>query len=208
MKLWHLHFSCICPRRQGSSPCMASTFCHHRRILAAQRAGLCAVAAPLGGGRSHSWIGVPTSYPAFTPPARGEGAAWKACRMIELTKSFRSKDPSFLQTLELLRSSMPTKVQLNAICRGRKAWVGAEPSAADLARLLAANPEATFVAATRRGVALINRLALEALHPHEAPLATLPGTYEDNPDNYRGSHLREDRLPLPAEVPIWAPASS
>ena len=149
------------------------------------------------------FLGDKYQLPGVHPTRPWEGAAWKACRNIELTKSFRSQDPHFLETLELLRSSMPTKVQLNAICRGRKAWLGAEPSAADLARLLAAHPEATFVAATRRGVALINGLALEALHPNEAPLATLPGTYEDNPDNYHGSQLRENRLPLPADVPIY-----
>ena len=58
------------------------------------------------------------------------------------------------------------------------------------------------MAATRRGVAEVNRLALQALHAGAAPVAHLPGTYEDNPDNYVAGRLRADRCPSPAEVPI------
>ena len=67
----------------------------------------------------------------------------------------------------------------NHICRGRKAWSGDAPSAEDMARLLREYPQATHVAATRRGVAEVNRLALQALYAGAAPVAHLPGTYED-----------------------------
>ena len=59
-----------------------------------------------------------------------------------------------------------------------------------------------MVAATRAGVAQVNRLALEALHPRAQPLAVLPGAIEENPDNYYNGKLREDCRPQPSEVPI------
>ena len=117
-------------------------------------------------------------------------------------KIHRSRDPAFLQTLARLRSSMPTRAQLNHICRGRKAWSGDAPCAEDMARLLREYPQATHVAATRRGVAEVNRLALQALYAGAAPVAHLPGMYEDNPDNYVAGRFRADRCPSPAEVPI------
>ena len=108
-------------------------------------------------------------------------------------------DPGSLQTLELLRSNMPMKAQLNTICRGCKAWVGAEPSTAD-ARPIQIHFRGCHK--TRR------RLALETLHPHEAPLATLPGKYEDNSDNQQGSKLREiDSRGRLMSLSTWAPAS-
>ena len=126
-----------------------------------------------------------------------------ALHFIELHDIFRADDEGFLQILDILRTSMPTKQQLNTICRGRKAWQGDEPSAADLKRLLRDHPEATIVAATKRGVATINRLALEALHPRTEPMVVIPGAFEDNPDNYQGGRLRTDRRPVPTEVPIY-----
>ena len=98
---------------------------------------------------------------------------------------------------------MPDVHPLNKILRNHKAWHGEEPDAADVGRLLREHPEATWVAATKLGVATINGLALQALHPRKQPLAILPGSYEDNPDNYDKSELRKDRLPLPSQVPIF-----
>ena len=134
-----------------------------------------------------------------------ESQAWNARDLyfIELTEIFRADDPKFLETLDLLRTAMPSRAQVSKICKGRKAWVGEEPSAADIGGLLRKYPQATIVAATKVGVALINRLALEALHPRAAPLATISGAFEDNPDNYDGhGSLRADRRPVPAAVPL------
>lgn len=106
--------------------------------------------------------------------------------------------------MELLRACMPTQEQLNKICRGHKAWVGEGLSVADIKRLMKDHPQAVFVAATKRGVARINELALQALHPRATPLATLPGAFEDNPEDYnRDGKLGQDRRLEPAEVPIY-----
>ena len=148
------------------------------------------------------FLGDKYQLPGVDPQRPWESAAWKSCQTMELVKIHRSRDPAFLETLALLRSSMPTKAQLNHICRGRKAWSGDAPSAEDMARLLREYPQATHVAATRRGVAEVNRLALQALYAGAAPVAHLPGTYEDNPDNYVAGRLRADRCLSPAEVPI------
>ena len=143
--------------------------------------------------------------PGIDPNRPWQSPAWntKALQFIELHEIFRAKDDAFLKTLDIPRTSMPTKQQLNTICRGRKAWQGDEPDAADIKRLLRDHPEATIVAATKRGVATINRLALEALHPRAEPIATIPGAFEDNPDNYEGGRLRGDRRPVPMEAPIY-----
>ena len=133
-----------------------------------------------------------------------ESTAWKSTdlRFVELTEVFRCDDPAFLETLQLLRTAMPTETQLNAICRGHKAWLGEDPTAKAIGKLLREHPEATMVAATKQGVARINALALEALHPRAAPLATILGAFEDNPDNYVKGKLRTDRRPIPADVPV------
>ena len=143
--------------------------------------------------------------PGIEPTRPWDSPAWKSDTLyfLELTEVFRTEDKEFLGALELLRTCMPTQQQLNKICRGHKAWAGQEPSVEDMKRLLKKYPQAVWVAATKRGVAQINDLALQAVHPRAAPLATLPGAFEDNPDNYnRDGKLREDRRLEPADVPI------
>eukprot|EP00438_Fugacium_kawagutii_P026199 Skav206694 [mRNA] locus=scaffold1764:227411:228448:+ [translate_table: standard] len=151
------------------------------------------------------FLGDKYQLPGQAPLRPWESPAWKSANVqfIELTIVYRTTDPAFLNMLDLLRTAMPNKLQLDKLCRNHKAWEGDEPDAKDIGRLLRTHPEATIVAATRRGVALINKLALEALHPRARPLAVLPGAIEDNPENYVGSKLREDRTPVPSEVPIY-----
>lgn len=68
---------------------------------------------------------------------------------------------------------------------------------ADVKRLMREHPQATMVAATKKGVALIN---VEALHPRAAPWATVPGAFEDNPGNYDGQgQLKAEHFLQPAE---------
>eukprot|EP00438_Fugacium_kawagutii_P018213 Skav230735 [mRNA] locus=scaffold401:633832:634707:- [translate_table: standard] len=154
---------------------------------------------------SCGWAKVWYQLPGIDPMRPWDSALWNNhVYFLELTEVFRTEDPSFLQTLELLRTTMPTKRQVNQICRGHKAWVGEEPSVADMKRLMREYPQATMVAATKRGVALINMLALQALHPRAAPLATVPGAFEDRPENYDAQgQLKAERLLEPTEVPIY-----
>ena len=143
--------------------------------------------------------------PGVEPTRPWHSPAWASDTLyfFELTEVWRATDKSFLETLDLLRTCMPTSRELQKICRGHKAWVGQDPSVADVKRLLRDYPRAVWVAATKRGVAQINRLALEALHPRTEPVATLPGAFEDNPDNYKkDGMLLEDRHLVTADVPI------
>ena len=151
-------------------------------------------------------LGDKYQLPGIDPRRAWESVAWRAVTLsfIELHEVFRVKDFTFLETLHLLRTCMPTKQQLNRVCRGHKACSGDEPSVEDIRRLLRRHPGAVFVAATRRGVALINRLALEAQHPRAQPLVVLPGAYEDNAENYVGGALRTGQTPRPSDVPIYA----
>ena len=151
------------------------------------------------------FLGDKYQLPGVAPTRPWQSSAWNSreVQFLHLHHVFRCTDPDFLETLQLLRTSMPTKLQLNKICRGHKAWVGQEPSAQDVGNLLRTHPAAMFLAATRQGVATINRLALEALHPRAQPLVVLPGAFEDNADNYVAGKLRGDRRPVPADVPIY-----
>lgn len=150
------------------------------------------------------FLGDKYQLPGIAPHRPWQSTAWSGrdLQFMELTKIFRCDDPDFLEFLNLLRTSMPTKIQLNKICRGHKAWVGAEPAADDIKKLLLQYPTATIAGATRRGVATSNALALEALHPRAAPLATVPGAFEDNPDNYVHGKLIDGK-PKPTQVPVY-----
>ena len=131
-----------------------------------------------------------------------ESSAWNGSQVwhTELTEVFRCEDPDFLAMQHILRTSVPSKEQLNKILRGRKAWTGDQPSADDIGRILREHPEATIVAASREGVARINALALEALHPRAQPLVELDGTWEDNAANYDGTTAVPN--PRPSSIPI------
>ena len=137
-----------------------------------------------------------------------ESTAWSKTQVehITLHQVFRAEDPGFLETLNLLRTSMPSKVEVARLCRGRKAWLGPEPTPSALGRLRKQHPEATFVAASRAGVKKINDLMLQALYPKRKPLAILDGAWEDEPENYDvGGKLREHSKKKPlitSKVPI------
>ncbi|CAE7352977.1 PIF1 [Symbiodinium sp. CCMP2592] len=143
--------------------------------------------------------------PGIEPTRPWDSPAWKPDTLyfLELTEVWRTTDKSFLEMLDLLRTCMPTSRELQKICRGHKAWVGQDPSVADVKRLLRDHPRAVWVAATKRGVAQINQLALEALHPRAEPVVTLPGAFEDNPDNYKkDGTLVDDQHLVTTDVPI------
>ena len=70
------------------------------------------------------------------------------------------------------------------IMAGRRAWRGHWPQESDLARLLRKHPDTTFMAISRRGTAHLATLAMRVLFANAAPIATLKGDVESNPDNY------------------------
>ena len=77
------------------------------------------------------FLGDKYQLPGVDPQRAWESAAWSSSNLyfLELTQVFRCDDPAFLETLQLLRTAVPTKTQLNKICRGHKAWTGDKPDA-------------------------------------------------------------------------------
>jgi len=126
------------------------------------------------------------------------------CQPVKLTKSWRCKDPSFQKLLDTLRADLPSKRVLQNMCRGRKAWKSPKPTVEDIAALLKKHPDTTIVTCTRNTAEQLNELAIEATFSNRRPWATLAGEIDTNPANYDSEHkFREDRKPLPSEVPIY-----
>lgn len=112
---------------------------------------------------------------------------WNLVHQIELHEMWRCKDEILKEKLQQLRTSMPTRRQLNNICRGHKAWSGhKEPTAWDLQQLYRSHPNTTIATCTRRAAALVNNLAIFVLFStrRKRELATLPVDWEANADNY------------------------
>ena len=77
------------------------------------------------------FLGDKYQLPGIAPRRAWESSAWNsmALMFLELVQVFRCEDPAFLDTLQLLRTSMPSPSELLRICCGHKAWVGDAPSA-------------------------------------------------------------------------------
>lgn len=130
--------------------------------------------------------------PGFCPKGQQPSKAtdsprWSTVHQVELHEMWRCKDAALKEKLELLRTAMPNKRQLQKICRGHKAWSGhREPTAWDLQRLYRAHPDTTVATCTRRAAALVNDLSIWILFTtrKKRELAKLPVDWESNPDNY------------------------
>ena len=125
--------------------------------------------------------------PGLTETKATDSPRWKMVRKVELHQMWRCKDPVLKQKLQLLRTSQPSKEQLNQICRGHKAWSGhREPTAWDLQQLYRSHPKTTIATCTRRAAATVNSLSIWVLFTtrRKRQLATIPVDWEANPDNY------------------------
>ena len=60
-----------------------------------------------------------------------------------------------------------------------------------------------MVTCRRHNAEKLNKLAIEALFGNKAPLVTLDGDIDSNPDNYINGELRTDCRPRPSQVPIY-----
>ena len=69
------------------------------------------------------FLGDKYQLPGVDPQRPWDSPAWKppTVQFVELTVVHRTHDEEFLQMLDRLRTSMPTKLELNKICRNRKA---------------------------------------------------------------------------------------
>ena len=122
----------------------------------------------------------------------------------KLHKVYRCKDPDFNEVLQELRTSRPCKETLKWL-QGHKAWAPPGEITIDgVRKLLKSHPETTVLTCTRRGMAMINDLALKALFPNFPPLVVLPGDIEANPENYEDGKLFADEWKLqPLELKIY-----
>lgn len=121
------------------------------------------------------------------PSKATDSPKWAMVHKIELHEMWRCKDEVLKQKLQQLRTSTPTRDQLNKICRGHKAWSGhKEPTAWDLTALYRKHPNTTIATCTRRAAALVNDLAIWVLFTtrRKRKLATLPVDWEANAANF------------------------
>ena len=131
--------------------------------------------------------------PGVQPSKATDSSRWKMVHKIELHEMFRCKDEVLKQKLKALRTSTPTKQQLNNITRGHKAWSGhKEPTAWDLQQLYRNHPNTTIATCTRRAAALVNDLSIWVLFStrRKRELASLPVDWEANAENYNQERQR------------------
>ena len=125
--------------------------------------------------------------PGVNPSKATDSPRWNMVHKIELHEMFRCKDEALRQKLKVLRTSTPTRQQLNTITRGHKAWSGhKEPTAWDLQQLYRNHPNTTIATCTRRAAALVNDLSIWVLFAtrRKRRLASVPVDWEANADNY------------------------
>jgi hypothetical protein len=131
---------------------------------------------------------------------------WRApsCQHLRLVDSWRCKEEAFQKILDALRTDMPSRALLRRICAGRKAWNGnAPPQPHHLKQLFFQHPDTQIVTCSRRGAAMVNDIAVEALHGRKMQLAILPGDVDVNPENYSEGEFRTDKKAIPSEVKIY-----
>lgn len=137
--------------------------------------------------------------PGVNPSRATDSPRWKVVHKFELYEMFRCKDEVLKQKLNVLRTSTPTKQQLNTITRGHKAWSGhKEPTAWDLQQLYRNHPNTTIATCRRRAAALVNDLSIWVLFAtrRKKELASVPVDWEANAENYdqEGSRCYRDMV--------------
>ena len=107
-------------------------------------------------------------------------------KVITLVEQVRCKDAGLQAKLNILRTAIPSKRQLDDIKRGHRAWKTPEPTVYDVLELLRAHPDTTIVTCTRKASALVNDLAVQVLFRdrHRRSLSQVPFDYESNVKNY------------------------
>ena len=106
---------------------------------------------------------------------------------MDLYDMWRCKDPVLRTKLLQLRTAMPSREQLRAICKEHKAWTHLGlPSLEEVKNILAKHDAVTMATCTRRAAASLNELCVEALFASlkQNSLAVLAADWESNPENY------------------------
>ena len=142
-----------------------------------------------------------------TRPCR-ESAAWNTfVKTIDFYEQVRCKDSTLQAKLDELRTAVPCQRPLSKIFRGHRAWTTAEPTEWDILTLLRDKRNDTVITTcTRKGAALVNRLALQVLFQdrHRQAFGTLPLDYESNEEYYANDgSLLKDRRPKPSFTKLY-----
>ncbi|CAE7575493.1 pif1 [Symbiodinium sp. CCMP2592] len=157
-------------------------------------------------------LGDDWQLPSIAPERASDHPQWRFTRTVTLTEVRRCKCPRLQAKLDFLRYHKPVgqegKRFVNRLCYKHKAWTGHdEPTSLDIADVLRRTENnTTFVTCTKAGAAIINALAVQVLFSNRKQrlLGQIPGTYEDNEDNYDAhGRLRSDRPPQPSAVPVY-----
>ena len=144
----------------------------------------------------------------------GDTRAWdtllwrRSTRAVILHKPYRCLDPDYQKLLDAIRTAKPEgevwKKMQRDFLRKQKAWRTEEPTVDDVRWVLKTHPDTTMLAISRGGAALLNDLALKALHPRKDPLTMLPGDIECNPASYgNDGKLKRLRDLVPTDLPIY-----
>ena len=157
-------------------------------------------------------LGDDWQLPSIQPDRASDHPQWRFARTITLTEVRRCKCPQLQAKLDFLRYHKPLGQEgqrfVNRLCYKHKAWSGHnEPTSLDIDDVLRrTDNNTTFVTCTKSGAAIINGLAVQVLFTNRKQrlLGEVPGTYEDNEDNYDAhGRLRSDRPPQPSQVPLY-----
>ena len=115
---------------------------------------------------------------------------WPQMHIMQLRQMRRCKCERLRWKLQLLRSATPSDKQLKKILKGHRAPMTnaqgrSKPTKEEVAATLRETPQTTFLTYTRRGSALLNEFAVQALFADAEPLGQIPCEPDDNPDNFR-----------------------
>ena len=134
-------------------------------------------------------------------------SAWNGnVRIINFYEQVRCKDKRLQRKLNTLRTSVPSKKNYRKILNNHRAWTTAQPSGFHILQLFRRTKhKTTILTCTRKGSALVNRLAVKVLFEdrHKHCIGNIPIEYESNPQNYDKSKLLEG-APEPARTNIYA----
>ena len=136
-----------------------------------------------------------------------ESPKWQTVFVVDLYDMWRCKDPVLRSKLLQLRTAMPSREQLRAICKEHKAWTHLGlPSLEEVKNILAKHDAVTMATCTRRAAASLNELCVEAIFASlkQNSLAVLAADWESNPENYDADgRLVKDKL-QPTTLRVYA----
>ena len=125
------------------------------------------------------------------PPSRiCDSPAYKFALKMDFTHVHRCKDSVLAKKLKALRTSVPSMKLLKKIVRKHRAWVSDDPTEYDILELFRKHEHTSMVTCARQAARRLNELATTVLfkHRHKKPLATLPGDWQEDPNNFNAEH--------------------